>query len=322
MKLHVKILTHYLTCTSPVDKEGYLFKKVPNQTCKSQLNWKLNPRIIPSSSQKQRNGSYCRRWFVLKGNLLFYQERPADRRLLGVIVLEGCAVRRAADAVRRFCFGLVFRGPEPKRYHFAAGNEDAAEGWVRALLSASHCYLSLLLRDLHVQYQALKPHQGFGESPPSNLNLGPPPPSSSSSLSPSAKVTKKSPKPRHRRNAHVATLNVPTPPSYAGRAPHDRIPSGATVAVHINGQGGVGRVLPSHNPDTPPSEDPKIKGARVGVEDKEEAGRRERRVLRSSEHPCPRCPYLSTWDGGPASSSPGYQVDLIPRRPSSISALL
>ncbi|XP_061701726.1 sesquipedalian-1 isoform X2 [Syngnathoides biaculeatus] len=213
MKLHVKILTHYLTCTSPVDKEGYLFKK------------------------KQRNGSYCRRWFVLKGNLLFYQERPADRRLLGVIVLEGCAVRRAADAVRRFCFGLVFRGPEPKRYHFAAGNEDAAEGWVRALLSASHCYLSLLLRDLHVQYQALKPHQGFGESPPSNLNLGPPPPSSSSSLSPSAKVTKKSPKPRHRRNAHVATLNVPTPPSYAGRAPVSSDPRDQFCELHeIYGQ--------------------------------------------------------------------------------------
>lgn len=28
MKIHEKILTHYLSCTSPVDKEGYLFKKV------------------------------------------------------------------------------------------------------------------------------------------------------------------------------------------------------------------------------------------------------------------------------------------------------
>lgn len=28
MKLHEKILTHYLSCTSPVDKEGYLYKKV------------------------------------------------------------------------------------------------------------------------------------------------------------------------------------------------------------------------------------------------------------------------------------------------------
>lgn len=28
MKLHEKILTHYLSCPSPVDKEGYLYKKV------------------------------------------------------------------------------------------------------------------------------------------------------------------------------------------------------------------------------------------------------------------------------------------------------
>lgn len=28
MKLHEKILTHYLSCTSPVDKEGYLNKRV------------------------------------------------------------------------------------------------------------------------------------------------------------------------------------------------------------------------------------------------------------------------------------------------------
>ncbi|XP_061606604.1 sesquipedalian-1 [Phyllopteryx taeniolatus] len=128
MKLHKKILTHYQSCTSPVDNEGYLFKK------------------------KQRNGSYHRRWFILKGNLLFYQERPADRRLLGVIVLEGCAVRRA-DTDGRFCFGLVFRGPGFKSYQFAAGEEDTVESWVRVLLSASHCYLSLLLRDLHTQYQ-------------------------------------------------------------------------------------------------------------------------------------------------------------------------
>ncbi len=28
MKIHGKIVTHYLSCTSPVDKEGYLYKKV------------------------------------------------------------------------------------------------------------------------------------------------------------------------------------------------------------------------------------------------------------------------------------------------------
>ena len=28
MKIHKKVLNHYLSCTSPVDKEGYLYKMV------------------------------------------------------------------------------------------------------------------------------------------------------------------------------------------------------------------------------------------------------------------------------------------------------
>ncbi|XP_057673092.1 sesquipedalian-1 [Corythoichthys intestinalis] len=187
MKLHKKILTHYQSCTSPVDKEGFLYKK------------------------KQMNGSYHRRWFVLKANLLFYQERPGDRHLLGVIVLEGCAVQRA-DADGRFCFCLLFKGSETKSYRFAAGDEDTLESWVRTLLCASHCYLSLLLRDLHMQYQAVKHLQGSDDSPHSTINLRRPPLLYSSL---STVVIKKSPNPWHRWNTQVTPLNVPTPPSYA-----------------------------------------------------------------------------------------------------------
>ncbi|KAG7238941.1 hypothetical protein INR49_030488 [Caranx melampygus] len=139
MKLHEKILTHYLSCTSPVDKEGYLYKK------------------------KERNATYQRRWFVLKANLLFYQERPADRHLLGVIVLEGCAVRRS-ESDGRFAFSLVFEGPGLKTYRFAAVDRQTQESWVKALLSASHCYLSLLVRDLGRQYEEAKQQQGSGGS--------------------------------------------------------------------------------------------------------------------------------------------------------------
>ncbi|KAF3699840.1 Sesquipedalian-1 [Channa argus] len=104
MKIHKKILTHYLSCTSPVDKEGYLFKK------------------------KERNATYQRRWFVLKGNLLFYQERPADRHLLGVIVLEGCAVRRS-ESDGQFAFSLIFEGPGLKTYRFLAVDRSSQESW-------------------------------------------------------------------------------------------------------------------------------------------------------------------------------------------------
>ncbi|KAM9843578.1 sesquipedalian-1 [Aulostomus maculatus] len=211
MKIHKKILTHYLSCTSPVDKEGYLYKK------------------------KERNATYQRRWFVLKANLLFYQERPADRHLLGVIVLEGCAVRRS-ESDGQFCFSLVFEGPGLKTYRFAAADYMTQESWVKALLSASHCYLSLLVRDLGRQYEEAKQHQGSRESPASTLNesstqikpgaLFPTQTpaavvrqgrsfSASSALQapliPSKVAAKKSPKLWQRRNAHVTPINGPAP---------------------------------------------------------------------------------------------------------------
>ncbi|XP_042361492.1 sesquipedalian-1 [Plectropomus leopardus] len=206
MKLHEKILTHYLSCTSPVDKEGYLYKK------------------------KERNATYQRRWFVLKANLLFYQERPADRHLLGVIVLEGCAVRRS-ESDGQFAFSLVFEGPGLKTYRFAAGDVQTQESWVKALLSASHCYLSLLVRDLRSQYEEAK--QGSGESRHSSSALKQCTTSFFSAVQgPTAavregrslsagtvlqgpsiptKVAKKSPKLWHRRNAHVTPINGPAP---------------------------------------------------------------------------------------------------------------
>lgn len=155
MKLHEKILTHYLSCTSPVDKEGYLEKKVWINTTnmkKIYLESEYWSRLV--SSQKQRNATYHRRWFVLKANLLFYQERPADRHLLGVIVLEGCTVKRS-ESDGKFAFSLVFEGPGLKTYRFAAKDHQTQESWMKALLSASHCYLSLLVRDLKRQYEGV-----------------------------------------------------------------------------------------------------------------------------------------------------------------------
>ncbi|XP_069021644.1 sesquipedalian-1 isoform X1 [Embiotoca jacksoni] len=217
MKLHEKIMIHYLSCTSPVDKEGYLYKK------------------------KERNASYQRRWFVLKANLLFYQERPADRHLLGVIVLEGCAVRDT-EPDGQFAFSLAF-GPGLKTYRFAAGDRRSQESWVKALLSASHCYLSLLVRDLGRQYEEAKQQQGpSGEcrssSSSSSSSVGALRQSTHSFLFaaqgsaaavregrsfststvlqapsiPAKVVSKKSPKLWPRRNAYVTPINGPAPP--------------------------------------------------------------------------------------------------------------
>ncbi|KAK2893505.1 sesquipedalian-1 [Channa argus] len=211
MKIHKKILTHYLSCTSPVDKEGYLFKK------------------------KERNATYQRRWFVLKGNLLFYQERPADRHLLGVIVLEGCAVRRS-ESDGQFAFSLIFEGPGLKTYRFLAVDRSSQESWVRALLISSHRSMSRLVRDLGRQYEEAKQQHGSGESchsyslsaltqsPTSFFSLAQQPAaevregrsfSASTVLQapsiPTKVVAKKSPKLWHRRNAYVTPLNGPAP---------------------------------------------------------------------------------------------------------------
>ncbi|XP_024128222.1 sesquipedalian-1 isoform X1 [Oryzias melastigma] len=209
MKVHEKLLTHYLSCTSPVDKEGYLNKK------------------------KMRTATFQRRWFVLKANLLFYQERPADRHLLGVIVLEGCAVRCLA-AEEQFAFSLVF-GPGLKTYTFAAENRQAQESWVEALMSASHCYLSLLVKNLEREYEEAKQQHGCRAASSSSsalslsmnrISLAVPGPSvdvrewrsfSASAvlqapLASTKAATKKSPKLWSRRNAYVTPLNGPALP--------------------------------------------------------------------------------------------------------------
>lgn len=58
----------YLATTPPVDLEGWLLKR------------------------GEVNKSYQRRYFVLKGNLLFYFEKKGDREPIGVIILEGCTI--------------------------------------------------------------------------------------------------------------------------------------------------------------------------------------------------------------------------------------
>lgn len=104
--------------------------------------------------QKEHAATYRRRWFVLKANLLFYQEQPADRHLLGLIVLEGCAVR-CCEEDGLFAFCVEFQGAGLRSYRLAAANGPSRESWVRTLQLASHGHLSLLLRGLRHQYEGV-----------------------------------------------------------------------------------------------------------------------------------------------------------------------
>uniref|UniRef100_A0A671YKD7 Sesquipedalian n=1 Tax=Sparus aurata TaxID=8175 RepID=A0A671YKD7_SPAAU len=139
MKLDEKVVSHYESSDSPVDKEGYLYKKGEIKT------------------------SYQKRWCMLKGNLLFYKERPTDRDLTGVIVLEGCTVQ-LCESEEQFAFSLVWSEPGLRTYKFAAEDQDSQESWIKALLSANHSYLALLVMDLEKKYRGERLEEQLCES--------------------------------------------------------------------------------------------------------------------------------------------------------------
>jgi hypothetical protein len=70
MKINEKNLAAFASSATPVDREGWLVKR------------------------GEVNKGYQKRWFVLKGNLLFYFEKRGDKEPVGVIVLEGCTIGR------------------------------------------------------------------------------------------------------------------------------------------------------------------------------------------------------------------------------------
>ncbi|XP_023687415.1 sesquipedalian-1 [Paramormyrops kingsleyae] len=128
MKIHGSILRRFWSCCSPVDKHGYLYRK------------------------EQKTGSYKKHWFVLKGNLLFYQEQPGDSSPLGVIVLEGCSIQ-LCDSEGPFAFSVVYGDRGQWNHRLAGADEPTQQSWVKVLLAASHGFLSMLVRDLERQYK-------------------------------------------------------------------------------------------------------------------------------------------------------------------------
>ncbi|KAM9194013.1 sesquipedalian-1 isoform 1-T6 [Dugong dugon] len=131
MKLNERSLAFYATCDAPVDNAGFLYKK------------------------GGRHATYHRRWFVLRGNMLFYFEDPASREPVGVIILEGCTVE-LVEAAEEFAFAVRFAGARERTYVLAAESQAAMEGWVKALSRASFDYLRLVVRELEQQLAAMR----------------------------------------------------------------------------------------------------------------------------------------------------------------------
>lgn len=137
MKLNERSVAHYATCDTPPDKTGFLFKK------------------------GERNTAYHRRWFVLKGNMLFYFEERDSREPIGVVVLEGCTVE-LCESAEEFAFAIKFDCARARVYKMAAESQAAMESWVKALSRASFDYMRLVVRELERQLEEIQEAAGVG----------------------------------------------------------------------------------------------------------------------------------------------------------------
>ncbi|XP_019342371.1 sesquipedalian-1 [Alligator mississippiensis] len=131
MKLNERSLAFYATCDSPADNAGFLYKK------------------------GERNTAYHKRWFVLKGNMLFYFEEKDSREPVGVIILEGCTVE-LCEAAEEFAFAIKFGCAKSRTYILAAESQAAMESWVKSLSRASFDYMRLVVKELEKQLEEMQ----------------------------------------------------------------------------------------------------------------------------------------------------------------------
>jgi len=119
--------------SSVVDGEGYLLKR----------------------GERPREG-YKQRWFILKGNLLFYYRSHLTlAEPLGVVVLERVSVAFSGDTAVAFGFKLEFDGSGTRVYYLSAPSNDARRQWMDALKHASYEYLRGTLMSLQARLKEL-----------------------------------------------------------------------------------------------------------------------------------------------------------------------
>lgn len=151
MKLNEKNVASFATCSSPIDKEGYLGKR------------------------GDFSKGYQRRWFVLKGNLLFYFEKKQDKEPLGLIVLEACSVQVSPQA--KYALEISFDGQGTRVYVMVADNDEDMESWVKAISHASYEYMRSIVDELQRRVNVLtsssKADQEAAASEMSLLHVGP-----------------------------------------------------------------------------------------------------------------------------------------------------
>ena len=127
MRINEKNVIDFSVCNAAVDKSGMLHKR------------------------GEINKSYQKRWFVLKGNLLFYFEKRGDKEPIGLIILEGCTVELAELDLETYAFSIVFVGQGCRTYILAADSQEEMESWMKAITCAGYEYMRVMLAELQSQ---------------------------------------------------------------------------------------------------------------------------------------------------------------------------
>ncbi|KAK9513033.1 hypothetical protein O3M35_001315 [Rhynocoris fuscipes] len=131
MKINDKNLSAFAASLNGIDREGWLVKR------------------------GEINKAFQKRWFVLKGNLLFYFDKRFDKEPTGVIILEGCTIELAEDD-GQFGFKVVFHGQGNRTYILVADSQDSMEQWMKALACASYDYIKLMVSELQRQLEEME----------------------------------------------------------------------------------------------------------------------------------------------------------------------
>uniref|UniRef100_A0A1B6EUR6 PH domain-containing protein n=1 Tax=Cuerna arida TaxID=1464854 RepID=A0A1B6EUR6_9HEMI len=150
MKINEKNLAAFATSPTPVDREGWLVKR------------------------GEVNKGYQKRWFILKGNLLFYFEKRGDKEPVGVVVLEGCTIELSEDE-EQFSFKIVFHGPGNRSYVLGAESQESMEQWMKALACASYDYMKLMVADLQKQLDEMEENMPLSAEVAGGPSPQPPP---------------------------------------------------------------------------------------------------------------------------------------------------
>ena len=97
----------------------------------------------------QVNKGWQRRWFMLKGNMLFYYHNPHDTEPIGLIVLEGCSINSCSTD--NTTFSITFQCGGSRTYNLCADDEESCTAWVNSLQRSSYSYLRAQVDRMHEQ---------------------------------------------------------------------------------------------------------------------------------------------------------------------------